>query len=847
MRTSTIIFFFAAGLLLFSPGCGEREDVAVKKTDTAKAGKIVLAENGTATAAIVIEQNAPAPVRFAAEELRDFLGKITGAKFKIENAIPEGSTAIVLGKPAAKLMGLDVAKIKRDGYAVKFVGKAICIAGKDDETEKGQILFAMRDQQLKENNRPAYVRYYGSGTWNFERGTLYGVYDFLESSGVRWFFPGPKGTVIPVLPTLSVAITDKVEEPAYSLRMLTPEFFQVYHKPDEEELKDLGCTNEEKRLWLARMRSSTEIIAFNHRPPRAQFDKRFSKEHPEYFALLENGKRDFNLDKPSYRAHLCYTNEGMFKETIADIEAFWNGEDATTRGIVPATHAYDLGYNRNWADSAFCSDSVSILPHDSYRACHCPACQKLLREDRPYPGRHSELVWQFVNRTGLALEKKYPGKIVTCLAYSSYSWTPETVKKLPANVLVGICSAEYARTTNDVSPEALASLSAYLKTWRDKTSQPLLGWFHHLFRDRNPSRENAPMQIPHALAKLMKCFGQYGDRMYIQMDEGIMLEHINAYVLYRTMWNPNADVDAIMEDYYRHLYGEGAGLARELFTDMEKRSVAVATEHSGATDIWDKHFTEDAVKGYRAKIEKIAEMNQGTPQAPAIEVISKHFIGRIEKGRQRYISQIKDVSATKNSNLRIRSRRGEIVLDGDLSEEAWKNSSSQNFASNVTGQPTKYLSRIRLLRDDENLYFAFECHDPKTLTLAKTEGEADYVEIFLDPEHNHHNYYQILIDIEGRVKDWYFEGGGERADETWNSGIRVAVKRYDDKWILEAAMPRKNIDGGLETPRGRPWGANFCRTQRNPDRKEDTYSTMSKILKGRFDQPDLFGHIFFSD
>ena len=33
--------------------------------------------------------------------------------------------------------------------------------------------------------------------WDFERGTLNGVYRFLEELGVRWFFPGRFGTVIP--------------------------------------------------------------------------------------------------------------------------------------------------------------------------------------------------------------------------------------------------------------------------------------------------------------------------------------------------------------------------------------------------------------------------------------------------------------------------------------------------------------------------------------------------------------------------------------------------------------------------------------------------------------------------
>jgi len=40
--------------------------------------------------------------------------------------------------------------------------------------------------------------------WYFERGTLNGTYRFLEELGVRWFFQGPKGTVVPERKKLTV-------------------------------------------------------------------------------------------------------------------------------------------------------------------------------------------------------------------------------------------------------------------------------------------------------------------------------------------------------------------------------------------------------------------------------------------------------------------------------------------------------------------------------------------------------------------------------------------------------------------------------------------------------------------
>jgi len=63
--------------------------------------------------------------------------------------------------------------------------------------------------------------------------------------------------------------------------------------------------------------------------------------------------------------------------------------------------------------------------------------------------------------------------------------------------------------------------------------------------------------------------------------------------------------------------------------------------------------------------------------------------------------------------------------------------------------------------------------------------------------------------------------------------------------VIEVQIPRDRIKGGLERPAGRPWGANFCRSMKYPPRPEDTFSGWSPLLRGRFAQPDLFGHIFF--
>ena len=107
--------------------------------------------------------------------------------------------------------------------------------------------------------------------------------------------------------------------------------------------------------------------------------------------------------------------------------------------------------------------------------------------------------------------------------------------------------------------------------------------------------------------------------------------------------------------------------------------------------------------------------------------------------------------------------------------------------------------------------------------------------------------WQLWIDTGGRVEDWYFEGGGEPPVKTWESGVASAVKRHGDHWIMEVRLPRNAMKGGTAPAAGRPWGANFCRSMRKPPRPGDQFSGWSPLLRGKFHQPDLFGHVDFTE
>jgi len=815
-------------------------------------GVVTLATAGEPQAVIVVPEGAPPSVVFAGEELKEHLDAMTGGDFHVVRNIPKNGASLVLGDgPASRQAGIDVDKIGRDGYALRTVGNTIYIAGKDDATEKSNALPELKTNPFPRTaSRYEMERRFGAATWDFERGTLYGAYRFLEELGVRWFFPGTKGVSIPKKPNIAVEAFSLQEEPVFDLRMVGRETWQWYlldsagNTMNREEYEELGWGGDAVRWWLLRMRGSSEWFAFNHRPPRMELEERYGKEHPEYFALLENGERDLK-PQPGRTGHLCYTHPGVLDITKRDIDAYFVGRTGEDMGI--SSHNIRLNsFNRGWPSGAIYGRTVSLLPHDSFRACCCANCAPFIHEDGNHSGAHSELVWQFIEKMATWMEEQHPDKLITCLAYASYTQKPALLTSLPNNVVVGLCPADNARTHNDVDPAEYAKLMNLVRTWSQVNDRPMLIWLHHLYRHRAPRRQGVPMLLTNLFGKMFREMAEHANLMHVELDaDSILLEHLNRYVMLKILYNPYLDAEELVADYTRSFYGPGAETVLSVLKDVEARSCAVAGTQAGSVDVWEKHFTEEAVGNYRRQADELIRITQGTPHEEPARLFSKFFVGEIEKGRALYVRDVKEVSEAKGSSVSIRQLVGQINIDGILDEEGWKRSAVLSFVNNLNGEKTQWKTELRLLRAPEHLYFSFKCFDPNAANLSQKMGEADSVEIFLDSEHNHDNYYWMWIDLGGRIEDWRFEGMGEPPDKSWHSNARFVSRQYADHWVVEVELPRKSIGGGTPDPVGRPWGANFCRSAIHPPRPEDMFSCWSPLLRGKFHQPDLFAHIFF--
>jgi hypothetical protein len=809
---------------------------------------ITIAANGTPRAVIVAPADAPSPVRFAAEELKRFLDRVTGAEFAIVWAVPKATPAIVLGEDLAKQAGVSIDGLTRDGYVLKTIGQRLYVAGKDDRGGRSKILFSVFDGPLPDNaSGTDRVRAWGDLAWDFERGTLHGAYDLLERLGVRWFFPGDAGMVVPKTGDIALPALDVREEPHFLLRMNqriifpSPRYLKMgVFKLDE--YNELGWHGRNQRLWMVRMRSSSRHMAFNHRPHRQQWSRRFAAEHPDYFALQRDGKRMTGGRKQ--RHYLNYTSPGVFEETLNDIEAYFSGQPAEARGL-RSHEKFEL--NRGWDPASCYGDSFSLLPNDGLRVDYSPESQRFLHEDMPFPHRHSDYVWQFIERVARAVKPRFPDKVLTCLAYQTYWEIPQSVTSLPDNVVVGIAALSgCSRMSMSANPKRYAEFLDLIERWSRMSKQPMLFWHYSLFRHNQGSLKGVPMVLPRHASTVFRDLAKHGRYMFMQNDfDNIMFDHVNRYVYSRLMWDPRADVDALLADYHRSFYGPAAEPMAVFFDDVEERCVALASARADAVAIWEVHFDSATLTRYRMLLNQALTVAKGTEYGPRIERISRRFLGAMEAQRQVYVSDVKALRDKGADIVLVRRGKRPIVVDGRIDEKEWLRTGGKHFRNNVDGKGTRQPGRVRTRYRDGHLYVACDITHGEARDMLERQGKVDYVEIFLDATQEDEIYHWLMVNMRGEVVQHLYPAPGEPPDTSWDSRADIRVEVEDGAWRLELGLPLAALGLKEGATVDLDVRGNVCLTRFTAHGTKDMFSSINPIMRGRFHNPGMFARFQF--
>jgi len=448
---------------------------------------LTLIADGESAYTIVYGAGATHTEQLAAQELQSYLKQITGVTLPLtDDSAPARAAEIVVGKTnRAADAQITRPVADEDSYTIALQGETLLIAG--GET----------------------------------RGTLYGVYDFLQDFfGCRFFTPA-----LELVPQQRVAAIPKntniVGAPAFSFRHTS------WNSSNNARWRSKLHLNGTMTAGHGSVdESDTKLILFDGVPAGHTMEvfvpaETYFESHPEYFMMNEEGVRA--------PMQLCYAHPDVLeltKQTVAQ-----------------------------WIADHPQANIFSVSQNDGHYNCHCPECSAIDEAE----GSPSGALLNFVNKVAVYADSLRPGVLIHTFAYQATERPPRNIR--PAdNVLVQLCSIG----NNHSVPytEGAPQFCEDVKTWSE-ISNNLILWdygttfscFLTPFPDLKTLQPNAQMYKENGA----QGYFMQGNRDSVSAEFG----ELRAYLIAKLMWDPDMDFDTATREFLYYYYGPG-------YTNMEE-------------------------------------------------------------------------------------------------------------------------------------------------------------------------------------------------------------------------------------------------------------------------------------
>jgi len=763
--------------------------------------------DGAANNAFIVTDLDPVPVaQYAARELAEYLEKITGATLLNEIGTADRFSAIVVGYgPVAQRNGLTLDGLKPDGFRIVTKGKNLFIYGVDRPTNRPVLGGVHHMAKIHSYSHRYDISAFG------ESGTLHGVYYFLrEYLGVRWFMPGEIGEVCPKMKDITIPDIDITVNPDFEYRVPFVGLFNYNH----DYVK-----------WFHRLGfGAPKCVEINH---SFYLMNKYQKEHPEWFALLKDGRRDFNVTCEG-RGNLCLSNPELLQAFIYEGREYFKAHPE--------------------------QDIFCVMPNDWFnQICECPKCQAQAEYDKPEYGKFSNYVWNFVNEVAKELKKSNPDKWVGCCAYNSYMMIPDKVE-LEDNICVMQCKCLYYRF-DDFYKWRNDEL-AY--DWARKVKRFYI-WDYYCWNSTNSHLTGLPIIFSKWLETDVR--NMKGNTRGYYFDCGVIppryqfaspeMNSITHYLTGRLLWNTDLNAADMMEDFVDKFYGPAYAPMKQFWARAGELWCNMDVKKRGAADQLSRTlYTPEVLnelKGYLEEGQSLVEPD--SMYSKRIACLQRVFMG--------YASKVLNAK-TEIPVTTVAEAESVPVIDGKM-DECWNKAEVLKLVDQYSGSETKITTTARILHDRDNVYVFVDCAEPKmkNITARCTKNDDtkaqvwtdDAIELFIAPDYRvPSRCVQIVANSNGY---WWDAAKGTRqfkagTESEYNSGMTVKAAKREDGWSLEFAIPKAGLtlDG---TPAIDQWRMNICRDRNvaGIDTTELECICWSPVLSMFWYTPDRFGYVKF--
>lgn len=511
-----------------------KSDAKADETEVAavQGQELVLVEKGVSLAPIIVYENAPPKTLQAANELADYIRKISGATPKVimgkPDPIPEKAIWVGFQPELKKLFpGVDFDFKYPEEILIAANGKHLVIAGRDRWDPKNMDIKGARELIIGKQQ---------------EYGTANAVYTFLQDYlQVRWFWPGEMGEDI--LPQKKIGFAP------FEFRYHP----QIIYRSGMFIKLSLGNRKEgPPQVWARHQRLQLDSFEIDGGHGFTEWWEKYHKTHPEYFALQPNGTRS-GFPSPN-KAKLCSSNPAVWDRWLSE------AEDALKAD--PTKRVFNAAPNDGWA------------------AGHC-VCEKCRAWDNP-KGELVDYFWEghrenrpalsdqqviFANTLARMLKKRFPDKQLYVQIHAYGLSRPPPVAAVPDDNVIISSVANFHMRGEGEGDDRSRHMNQF-KGWAQKA--PLIVWRPNL---GNPVGLSWGMPDV-AMNQAGEDFRFVADNHCIGLFFDMFWEHWatqgpHYYIVAQLAWNPRINVQTVMNDYYKRAFGPASAELKAYWELME--------------------------------------------------------------------------------------------------------------------------------------------------------------------------------------------------------------------------------------------------------------------------------------
>lgn len=530
------------GLVTLAAGAGP-------SSGRAQPAGLVLAAGGRATATIVVAADASPAERAAADELRVYLDRITGGSFPLVTAdrAPAG-TRILVGRVGGR-DGLE--DVGPQGFRLDTRDGELRLGGADDD------------------------------------GTEYAVYTLLEKHlGVRWYWPGDLGEVVPRRPNLVLGAVRDVQQPAFRWRNRGPggAVWGATSGPTdipgrERVLGVSAARQEEVRRWERRNKWGGWKIHGGHSLGEIFPPEKYAAAHPEYYALVK-GRRDVPGARYNFKhgSQVCTSNPDVVR-----IAAEWVCDFLDRHPAYQAVHI-SLNDSSGYCECADCraldlprarGPRLLGTEQEETRILAGEAAAEKAGRAAPAPVVVTDRVFTYANAVSRLVQSRHPGKFVVMMAYMQYILPPERTR-VDRHVIPQYCMWSAYKHANPRLRQQHENIAA---GWA-RSGAAHVAMYEYYINGSWPGLHR--LIVPYLTDSIRFLHRQGFDLYETQAGDEFATNGLNYYVAGKLLWDPATDVRAVLDDFYALAFGPAGPAVRRMHDRLQAAWTAATAD---GTDI----------------------------------------------------------------------------------------------------------------------------------------------------------------------------------------------------------------------------------------------------------------------